>query len=181
MQCNFLALFHVFFFLPNDVTTPRNSQQLSHNDFNVMLSRFSFVLLFVALWTIVCQGPLSMGFSRQEYWSGLLFLSPGDLPNPGIKSISPLSPALTGVFFTTSATWEAPKILSRGTQYFFSLCSFWLANSASRQEGDQGIAYNLDSFKFQNLLNKSLTTMIIGFLFLVSFHCKTSLQGVQKV
>ena len=90
MQCNFLSLFHVFF-LPNDVTTPHNSQQLSHNDFNVMLSRFSFVLLFVALWTIVCKGPLSMGFSRQEYWSGLLFPPPGDLPNPGIKLVSLVS------------------------------------------------------------------------------------------
>ena len=42
-------------------------------------------------WTVVYQGPLSMGFSRQEYWSGLPFPSPGDLPNPGIK---PGSPAL---------------------------------------------------------------------------------------
>ena len=80
-----------------------------------MLSRFGRVRLFATLWTVAHQAPLSVGFSRQEYWSGLLFLSPGDLPNPGIKSISPLSPALTGVFFTTSATWEAPKILSRGT------------------------------------------------------------------
>ena len=112
---------------------------------------------------------------------GCCFFLQGDLPNPGIKWISPLSPALAGGFFTTSATWAAPKILSRGTQYFFSLCSFWLAYSASRQEGNQGIAYNLNSLKFQNLLNKSLMTMIIGFLFLVSFHCKTSLQGVQKV
>ena len=42
-------------------------------------------------WTVACQAPLSMGFSRQEYWSGLPFLSPGDLPDPGIK---PGSPAL---------------------------------------------------------------------------------------
>ena len=42
-------------------------------------------------WTVACQAPLSMGFSRQEYWSGLPFPSPGDLPNPGIK---PGSPAL---------------------------------------------------------------------------------------
>ena len=47
---------------------------------------------------IACQAPLSMGFSRQEYWSGLPFPSPGDLPNPGIK---PRSPALAGGFFTT--------------------------------------------------------------------------------
>ena len=49
-----------------------------------------------------------MGFSRQEYWSGLLCSSPADLPNPGIELASLTSPALAGGFFTTSATWEAP-------------------------------------------------------------------------
>ena len=47
-----------------------------------MLSRFSHFQLFETLWIIACQGPLSKGFSRQEYWSGLLFPSPGDLPDP---------------------------------------------------------------------------------------------------
>ena len=51
----------------------------------------SYVQLFVTLWTVALQAPLSMGFSRQEYCSGLPFPSPGDLPNPGIK---PGSPAL---------------------------------------------------------------------------------------
>ena len=50
------------------------------------------------------QAPLSMGFSRQEYWSRLPFPSPGDLPDPGIN---PTSPALAGGLFTTRATWEA--------------------------------------------------------------------------
>ena len=45
--------------------------------------------------------PLSMGFFRQEYWTGLPFPSPGDLPNSGIKHVSPASPALAGGFFTT--------------------------------------------------------------------------------
>ena len=54
-----------------------------------MLSHFSGVLLFATLWTVACQDPLPMGFSRQEYWSGLSCLSPGDLPNPGVKSRSP--------------------------------------------------------------------------------------------
>ena len=57
-------------------------------------------------WTVACQAPLSMGFSRQEYWSGLLCLPPRDLPNPGIEHAS-LSPALVGKFFATSTTWEA--------------------------------------------------------------------------
>ena len=56
-----------------------------------MLSRFSRVPLFAVPWTVACQGPLSMGFSRQEYWSGLPFPSLGNLPDPGIK---PGSPAL---------------------------------------------------------------------------------------
>ena len=56
---------------------------------------------FVTLWTVSCQVPLSNGFSQQEYWSGLLFPSPGDLPYPGIKHTSPVSLALAGEFFIT--------------------------------------------------------------------------------
>ena len=51
--------------------------------------------------SVVCQAPLSMEFSRQEYWSGLTFPPPEDLPNPGIKPASPVDPALAGRFFTT--------------------------------------------------------------------------------
>ena len=61
-------------------------------------------------WTVARQIPLSMGFSRQEYWSGLPFPSPGDLPDPGIKPVSPVSLALAGRFFTTTATWILPKL-----------------------------------------------------------------------
>ena len=61
----------------------------------------------VTPWIVACQAPLSMGFSQQEYWSGLPCPSPGDLPHPGIKPVSLVSPALASVFFTTSATWEA--------------------------------------------------------------------------
>ena len=63
-----------------------------------MLSRFSRVQLFLIPWAVACQAPLSIGFPRQEYWSGLSFSPPGDLPNPGIE---PASPALAGGFFTT--------------------------------------------------------------------------------
>ena len=72
-----------------------------------MLSCFSCVQLFATLWTIACQAPLSMGFSRQEYWSGLPRLPRGDLPEPEIKCTSLPSPALAGGFFTTRVTWEA--------------------------------------------------------------------------
>ena len=64
----------------------------------------------VTPWTVACQAPLSVGFSRQEYWSGLPCPSPGDLPDPGIELVSLVSPALAGGFFTTSAIWEAPSI-----------------------------------------------------------------------
>ena len=57
------------------------------------------VQLFAMLWTIACRVPLSMGFSRQEYWSGLSFPPLGDLPDPRIKPISSASPALAGRFF----------------------------------------------------------------------------------
>ena len=63
-----------------------------------MLSCFSHVQLFATLWTIACQAPLSMGFSRQEYWSGLPLPSPGDLPNPGTE---PMSLTLADRFFVT--------------------------------------------------------------------------------
>ena len=58
-------------------------------------------------WTVAGQAPLSMGFSRQEYWIGLPFPTPGDLPDPGIEPISLMSPALAGGFFTTNTTCEA--------------------------------------------------------------------------
>ena len=72
-----------------------------------MLSHFSHVQFFETPWTVAHQAPLSMGFSMQEYWSGLPFPVPGDLPDPGIELTSLMSPALAGRFFTTSATWEA--------------------------------------------------------------------------
>ena len=56
-----------------------------------------------------------MEFSRQEYWSGLPFPSPGDLPDPGIETASLVSPALAGRFFTTRATWEVQYFLILGS------------------------------------------------------------------
>ena len=71
-----------------------------------MLSCFSCVQLFSTLWTVAHKAPLSMEFSRQEYWSGQSFPYPGDLPNPSIAPTSLTSPALAGRFFTISSTWE---------------------------------------------------------------------------
>ena len=66
-----------------------------------VLNCFSRVQLFAALWTVACQAPLFLEFSKQEYWSGLPFPTPGYLPDQGIEHASPVSPALAGGFFTT--------------------------------------------------------------------------------
>ena len=71
-----------------------------------LLSHFSHVSFFVTLWTVACQASLPMGFSRQEYWSGLSFPPAGAFPDPEIKHTSLTAPALAGRFLTTSATWE---------------------------------------------------------------------------
>ena len=71
-----------------------------------VLSHFSCVQLCVTLWTVAHQAPLSMGFSRQEYWNGLPCPPPGDLPDPVIEPASLMSPALAGRFFTTSTIWN---------------------------------------------------------------------------
>ena len=73
----------------------------------ILLSHFSHVQLFVTPWTVACQAPRSMGFSRQEYWSGLPCPPPGYLPDPGIKPTSLLSPALSGGFYTTELPGKA--------------------------------------------------------------------------
>ena len=72
-----------------------------------MLTHFKHVLLSEILWTVAFKAPLSMEFSGQDYRSDLPRPPPGDLPDPGIKSTSLVSPALAGEFFTTSTTCEA--------------------------------------------------------------------------
>ena len=69
-------------------------------------SHFSHVQLFATPWTVTRQA-LSVGFSRQEYWSGLPYPPPGDLPDRGLNLFLLSLPALAGGFFTTSAIWEA--------------------------------------------------------------------------
>ena len=70
-------------------------------------SSLSCVRLFATPWTLAHQVSLSMGFARQEYWSGLPFPSPGDLPDPGIKPMPPASPGLASWFLTLWAPREA--------------------------------------------------------------------------
>ena len=66
----------------------------------------------MTLWTAAYQAPLSMGFSRQEYWSGFPCPPPGDFSEPGVEPASLMSPALADRFFTAGATWEALVWLS---------------------------------------------------------------------
>ena len=73
----------------------------------------SHVQLFRIPWTIACQAPLPMEFSWQEYWSGVPFPTPGDLPNPGIEPTSLVSPEMASRYFTSSANWEALFLLKK--------------------------------------------------------------------
>ena len=77
-----------------------------------MFNPFSHVRLIATLWTVAHQAPQSMGFTRQEYWSGLTCSLPEDLPDLGIKPASRVAPALAGEFFGTStrATWEDARL-----------------------------------------------------------------------
>ena len=77
-------------------------------------------------WTVAHQARLCMGFSKQEYWSGLPFPSPGDLPNPGIE---PMSPALAGGFFSAEPPGKPSLItyfLSKYFEHFENLTLVWL-------------------------------------------------------
>ena len=77
----------------------------------VHMRAYCHVQLFATPWTVACQPPLSMKFSRQDCWSGLPFPSPGDLCNPGIEPPSLVSPTLAGRFFTSWATREAQQLI----------------------------------------------------------------------
>ena len=94
---------------------------------------------FVTPWTVACQVPLSMEFSRQEYWSGLLFSSPRDLPDSGIK---PAFPAIAGGFFTMEPPGQPIYVIS-GLLFVFPL--YWgLPYSSESKEfacsaGDLGL------------------------------------------
>ena len=93
-----------------------------------MLSHFSHVRLSMTLWNSCSPpGSSSMGFSRQEYWSGLPCPPLGELPDTGIQPASIMSPALAGGFLTTSATWEAQwgSQSSWNTLFLYLSCYFY--------------------------------------------------------
>jgi len=76
-----------------------------------VLSHCSRLWLFATLWTLAHKAPLSMEFSRQEYWSGVPYPPPGDLPDPGVEPVTLASPALAGVFFTTAPPGKSPFVM----------------------------------------------------------------------
>ena len=88
----------MFLTLLNNVVRRISGHASSCENYVVIVRLLSHVQLFVTPWTAACQAPLFMGFPRQEFWSGLPFPSPRDLPDPGIE---PTSPALAGAFFAT--------------------------------------------------------------------------------
>ena len=100
-----------------------------------MLSRFSPVRLFATQWTVALQAPLSIGFSRQENWGGLPCPPPGDLPGPGIETMSLTPPALASRFFNT---WLRVRNLvkSSGERRGLAGSSVWDKKSPSRLQGE---------------------------------------------
>ena len=92
----------------------------------------SCVQIFATPWTVALQAPLSMGFPRQEYWSGSLFSPPGDLPHPGIKL---MSPALTDGFSTTEPLRKLPKVMRR---HIYLAAWIWLDFEKSQLFFHQG-------------------------------------------
>ena len=132
-----------------------------------MLKSLQLCSTLFDLGTVARQAPLSMGFSRQENWSGLPCPPPRDLPNPGIKSASLTSPALAGGFFTTSTTWEAPKVPDQGSH----LCPLHWENEVLTT-GPPGkspkplflrnIHWNIDDEMFEYLEDVSIEDALSG-------------------
>ena len=112
----------------------------------VKVKSLSHVQLFATRWTVAHQAPPSMGFSRQEYWSGLPFLSPGDLPNPGIK---PRSPALQADAFNLWATREAHECSN--------YCTNALISHASK------VLLKILQARLQQYMNRELPDVQAGF------------------
>ena len=99
----------------------------------------SCVQLFAIPWTVAYQAPLYMGFSRQEYWNGLPFPSPGDLPNPGIK---PRSPTLqVDALPSEPPGYDKPRWCTRKERHYFACKSLY-----SQSDGFSGVMYGCESW-----------------------------------
>ena len=110
-----------------------------------------------SLWTTACQALLSMGFSRQEYWSGLPFPSPGDFPNPGIEPILHIS-HIAGGFLAVWVTREAQKFIITTSDYIsFSKWSIQLWSSLSPSYGHHQHFCHAPIFPAQNFQESKYT------------------------
>ena len=109
-----------------------------------LFSHFSCVQLLATPWT-----PLSMVFSRQKYWTGFLCPPPGNLPNPGIETVSLKSPALAVGFFIASATWKAQIVYEELQLVLFE---YTLSGGAGGVVGDEEIQRHKDCKGFHNKL-----------------------------
>ena len=115
--------------------------------FDVKVKSLSHVRLFATPWTVTCRAPPSMGFSRQEYWSGLPFPSPGDLPNPGIEPRSSVLQADTlpseppGKTFYKSSTLEKCWNLLDSIGVLHSICKAHLSGRQIYTQHTQGVMF----------------------------------------
>ena len=113
-QAGFLRIYMVFLWI-----TSKHKKTERFKGKNHSASMLSHVRLFVTPWTVVHQAPLPTKFSRQEYWCGLPFPPPRDLPHPETEPTTPESSALASRFFTTSTTWKLKG--KNGGQYICKL------------------------------------------------------------
>ena len=103
---------------------------LGYSPHELMLSHFRCAPVFAILWTVAHQAPLSMGFSRQEYWSGLPWPPPGDLPNLGMGNVSSVSPALQGVLYLLSLLYGLlPSLPSPTGQGYTAIVFVYLVSA----------------------------------------------------
>ena len=108
-----------------------------------MLSRFSHVQLFETLWSVAHQSPLSMGFSRLEYWNGLTLPSLGDLPNPGTDSPSPAQQVDS---FAIVSSEQTDKILNSVKYLIYVKISLFFAKICHYREVSGKVKHNLTLF-----------------------------------
>ena len=115
------------------------------------ISKSDFVQTLRQWCSVACQAPLSMGFSRQEYWSRLPCPSPGDLPDPGIKPLSLTSFTLPGRCFTTGATWEAPTLQAEQANSYRDWVPVLVRMNYLPQQGRKGSFINSGPQPFWHL------------------------------
>ena len=128
------------------------------------VSRFSLVWLFATLWTVARQVPLSTGFSRQEYWSGLPYPPSGDLPEPGIKPVSTF-PVLADMFLTTSTTRKPKTLLA----FHYALWAWALFNTTLLSWGALGSSSGIHHLWGTLTYGFCFCFLLAFFFFLVSW------------